>query len=481
MQRPNLRLIFTLSLLLQILAVSRVNAQQGQGTWSLKRCLEYAIETNITLQQSKLVQENNQIALKQVQASRYPSLNANAGYSLRFGRSVNPFTNDFETRDISSINYGAFASVDVFNGFRINNTIKRNALNLEASRLDYEAAVNDLGLNIASAYLSILLSRELLEASRIQLSTVQEQRDRTQKLVNAGTLPQRNLLELESQVATEEANFVTRQNQLNLSMLRLQQLLNLEPSATFQIEVPELIDPGTTIDVALPENIYRYAESTLPEIRSAQIQVQSADLAIQVAKSDRYPSLSFSGQLGSGYASGLNRTVGFTATTDVVPATINGQAVNLEFPGTRPVFEKYGFGSQLNDNFSYGLGASLQIPIYNKRQVQSSIEQSINSRKNASLQEALAKQTLRQTIEQAYLDVQASSSEWQQVNRQIESLLLTFENTQKQYDLGLVNSVDYLLARNNLDVARQNRIRIKYDYIFKSKILDFYQGKPINL
>lgn len=423
---------------------------QDDTRWTLEECLEYAKKTNIRLKQSRLNLQTSDINLKQAKEARMPSLGGNVNYGTNLGRSVNPFTNDFENRTIRSLNAGVGGNMTLFNGFSITNTIRQSEFDQQAAQKDVEDAENTLALNVAEGYLNVLLNQDLLDGQLLQLASTEEQRDRTARLVDAGTLAPASLYEIEAQVATEQTNVVTVRNQLEFSYLQLMQLLNLDPGMEFSVEDPELSAELTAMHPAVPDEIFRFAEGTQPNIQAADLRIQSAEKQIDIARAGSIPTLGFNYNAGSGWA-GSNSSLGVD----------------------RP------FGEQFENNFSYGFSFGLNIPIYSRRNVRSNIERAEIQRRNAEMEADFQRQQLRQIIEQSHLDAVSAFSQYQQVKKQIESLEIAFQNAEKQFNVGLINSVDYLLAKNNLDQARLNLIRQKYTYIFRVKVLDFYQGKAL--
>ncbi|MEZ4829491.1 MAG: TolC family protein [Bacteroidia bacterium] len=458
-------------------------AQEAQ-TWDLRKCLEYALESNISLKQAELNQLNNQIGLDQAQAARTPSFSFGANTTTNFGYSVNPFTNQFTSQAIQSLNGGLSSNMTLFNGFRISNTIKQAELDLNASELDLKQAQNDLALNVALAYLQILRSEENVKSAQLQVASTKEQHDRTAKLVRAGSLAQADLIQLESQIATDELALVNNQNQRELAYLNLMQILRLDPGQAFRIQVPELDDPGADFMDATTSEIYDIAEKNQPFIQSADVQVQSSALGIEIAKAGRMPSLTASAQVGSGYSSGRQQFTGETFdVTAPVNISVNGgetQPANITYPDQGRITETYTFGSQMVDNIGGNISINLNIPIYSRKQNLANIQRAELTLKNSQFSADLQRQQLEQTIQQAYVDAKSAYSSYLATQKQVAALELTFKNTEKQYNLGVVNSTEYLLAKNNLNRATNDLVRTKFDFIFRIKVLDFYQGKPLD-
>ncbi|MEZ4847225.1 MAG: TolC family protein [Bacteroidia bacterium] len=459
----------------------------AQGNiWSLKRCLDYAKETNITLQQAELNTQSSQIALTQSKAARMPNLNGNINGGNNFGYSVNPFTNQFQSQSIQSLNAGIGSNVTLFNGFRISNTIKQSQIDLNVNELNQKQAEYDLALNVTLAYLNILRNGEIVESAELQVNSTKEQLERTSKLVRAGSLAQADLIQLESQLATDELQLVNAQNQLAMSYLTLQQILRLDPNDAFGIEKPDLPDPELGLLKSSAYEIYQVAEATQPFIESADLNVKSAGLGIEIAKAGLRPSLTASANAGTGYASGRQIPVGTenkSVTTNVDVSINGGEVIPAEITTTQPslIYDSYSFQDQMIDNIGGSVSLSLNFPIYNRSQNKSNIQRSELALQNAQLIAESQRQLLEQTIQQAYLDAKSAYSSYTSTMKQVEALKLTFENTEKQFNLGVANSTEYLLATNNLNRARNDLVRNKFNYIFRTKVLDFYQGKPLGL
>ena len=422
---------------------------QRSDIWSLRRCLDYAKESNIQLKQAELNVKSSDILLKRAQALRLPNINFGTNLGLRFGYFVDPFTNRLELQNSQTVDAGLQSQVSLFNGFSISNSIKQGQIDLASDEAALAQQEYDLALNVTLAYLQILQQAEVLESARLQLGSTKGQRDRTAKLVKAGSLPQADLLLVESQIATEEINVINAENLLEMAYLSLQQILNLDPDDNFGIERLELSDPKSSFSIEPASEIYQFAEANQPGIRSADLAVQSASLGVDIANSDRIPSLGLFGSVGTGWSS------------------LRQEATDQNF------------SEQITQNRSGSVSLGLNVPIYNRRQVKTNIELAEIQMRNSQYTADLERQLLKQTIEQAYLDLRSAFTTYNSTIKQVEALELSFTNTEKQFNLGVVNSVDYLLAKNNLNRARFDLVRTKYTYIFQQKVLDFYQGKPI--
>ncbi len=458
---------------------SAVQAQSAR-IWNLKQCIDYALENNLRLKQSGLNLEASEINLAESKASRYPNLNFGTNYNFNFGRTIDVSTNEFRSENNQAMSLGLSSSVNLFSGFQTTNSIKQSEMDLLSSGLDLKQGELDLILQVTQAYLLILFNAEFLESAEVQLSSTVEQRDRTQKLVDAGSLARASLFELESQIATDELAVVNARNQLEMAHLSLQQLMTLDPAEPFGIEKPEVDAPRGGILSTRPSEVYTLAASSQPFIRSADLQVESAALGIKIAEGARYPRLSLSGNFNSFYSNRNRKLLQIVPVSIATPVLIDDVPSVLTLTSQQTQFaDRYGYFDQILDTRGSGIAIGLNVPIYNRRTVLSGIERAQVTYRNAKLGADIQRQTLRQTIEQAYLDVTQAFSTYMATQKQIDALQLTFENSDKQFNLGMINSVDYLIAKNNLNRARNDLVRNKFDFLFKTMILDFYQGKPI--
>ncbi|MGB0525469.1 MAG: TolC family protein, partial [Flammeovirgaceae bacterium] len=275
----------------------------GQESWSLEKCIEYALENNLSIKTNALNIQTNQEALTLAEHARYPSLNFSASHNYSWGRSIDPFSNSPITERIQSNNFSLGGSVTVYNGSQLKNSIKQSQLNIQSSEFDLEQSKNFIVLNLANAYMNILFGIENLANAQRQVQNLDEQIERTQKLVDAGVLPKNNLLDLQSQKATNELQAVQAENALAISRLNLKQLLQLPADEELQIVIPAIPDPNTNEVIPTSSAIYTTAESIQPQIKSADIQAESAELGIELAKANYLPSLNFQYSLNSGYSS----------------------------------------------------------------------------------------------------------------------------------------------------------------------------------
>ncbi len=423
----------------------------AQNSWSLQQCIDYALENNIQIQQQALNTEYNKNQVSQAKSDMLPNLNAGMSNNYSFGRSLNA-DNVYESVNSTQLNGYLSSNLTLFNGFTLQNTVDRYELDLQATMQDFQKAKDDLILNIVASYMEILFSEELVDIANAQIEVTQQQIDRTQQLVNAGSLARGALLEIEAQLAQEELNLVNRENSVQLAYLTLYQLLELPLSESFEVKEPLLPEIKANITMANSYDVFKNAINVRPEIKAAQLRVESAQKQLEIVKGNRYPTLSL----------GLNYNNQYY------------EIMSSDYP-------QKSFSDQLKSNSRYGVGLNLSIPIFNKFQIKNGIS-------NAQIQIAdyeyrlqLASNILRKDIEQAYTNALAALNRYVSSEKAVKSTEEAFRYTEEKFNVGMVNSVEYNQSKNNLTIAQSELLQAKYEYIFRAKILDFYNGIQIEL
>jgi outer membrane protein len=475
------------------LGVSVLVHVQAQQKYTLQQCITIALENNLQLRQLMLQVQTNQNVFEQSKWQRYPTLNFSGSQGLQSGRNIDPFTNQFVEQTVNFSNFSINTGVNLFNGYQQKNIIKQNQTNVLATQKDVESNRNALILNVASSYISVLNNQEQLEFARRQAETTRLQLDRTDRLVKAGSLSQINLYDIQSQLANDELSIVNAQNNIELSKLTLKQYLNLPASEVFEITPIALPAPSTTTPYdATLEQVYNAAIKYLPDLDAANLRIESAKTGIEIAKGAKLPSITLGGGLSSSFSSAApkQRFVGDGGASRVVDVPSTTRYVS--YGGfTVPVIEKvtvpsgaiqdFGYFDQLNFNRNASLSLSLRMPIFNGYQVKYRIANAMIQQKNLEYQAQIVQNQIRQTVEQAYYSMVNAAKRYEATSRQIESLELSFKAAELRFNAGAINATEYNIAKNNLDRSRASLIQAKYEYLFRTKILDFYQSKPISL
>lgn len=438
------------NIFLTILLFSFGLGLQAQEKWDLKKCVDYAKEHNISLQLKKLDSEIQKNNAKQTKYSLLPNLNGSSSFNRNWGRSENRETGTYTDINSKNASVALRSSVSLFEGFQKRNTIKQANIDLQAYLEDIEKTSNDISLQIASYYLDILFKKELLQVAKDQLKITQLQIERTEALVEAGTLPKGTLMEQKAQAAQEELTVVTSENNLNLSLLDLAQLLDLSSTEAFDIEMPILPVLNSGRSLLNPNSVYDIALTSLPEIKAANLRLESTEKGLSLAKSGLMPSLS----LNAGWSTDYSKLDGFSAAS---------------------------FGDQFKDRVNKYVGLSLNIPIFNGGVVNRNISNAKINIDRSRLNLDNTKNILRKEIQQAHANALASMKKYFSSETAVSSTEEAFRYTEEKFNLGLVNSVEYNQGKNNLLKAKSNLLQAKYEYIFRTKIIDFYNGVEISL
>lgn len=424
----------------------------AQNVWSLQKCIDYALENNIQIKQQQLNTQFYENQVGQAKANRLPNLNVQFGNDNSFGRSLT-YLNTYENVNSSSITGGAGTNFTIFDGFALSNTIDKQELDFQATLKDMQKAKDDIMLNIAGMYLEILFAEELELVSEAQLEVTKQQINRTQQLVDAGSLAKGALLEIEAQLAREELQLVNDKNRVQLSYLSLYQMLELPIAESFKIEKPSLPEIKSNYSTANSIDVFNNALNSRPEIQAAQLRVKSAEKDLEIAKGNHYPSLTFNANYYNLYNNKYTDRTG----------------------------EDIAFSDQLKNNGRSSLGLTLGIPIFNRFQVKYGISNATLQISDYQYRLQTASNTLRKEIEQAYTNALASLNRYMSSEKAVESMEEAFRYVEEKFNVGMLNSVDYNIQKSQLTSAQSQLLQAKYEYIFRTKILDFYNGIPIEL
>jgi outer membrane protein len=470
---------YVLSLTLFFGLLASISAQSK--VWTLEECISYALENNLQIQQNELSQKLADYDLKQAKYNILPDLNGFATHAYNFGQTIDPFTNQFANTQVRSNSFSLSSTFTIFNGFRNVNTVKRNQAQQKSAQFDLEKMKNDISLNIANSFLGILFNQELLNNAQAQLRITQQQIDRIRKQVEAGALPQGALKDIDAQFATEELNVVNAQNQLKLSKLNLEQILRLESSDQFEILSPNLSNFNGVKELISPGALYLSALETMPEIKSAEYNLFASTKGTQIARSSYMPTLSVSGSMGTGF-SGANREVtGFENPTIIETGDFTSGGERVLSSSATPVFKDKSFTDQFSDNENKSIRFSLAIPIFNKFSARIGVKRAKIQEQLADLNYETTKLALRQNIESAHNDAVAGLKRFKAAEKSVSALETSFAYTQERYNVGIINSFDFNNEKNRLINSQSELLQAKYNYIFSTKVLDFYQGGGISL
>jgi len=420
----------------------------AQEKWTMKDCIDYAMQNNITLKKSKLQRQSAAEDVKQSKAALLPSLSASTNQSLGYrpwqdsGTTTvtNGTVNTKVNKSYYNGSYGLNASWTVWNGGRNTNQVKLNALSEQQAELSEAETANSIQEKIAQLYVQILYLTEALNVDKASLETSQKNEERGREMVEVGKMSKADLAQLSAQRASDEYAIVEAQSQLATYKLQLKQLLELTDEQPFDIVVPQTSDTMALADIPSLMSIYEQALTTRPEMQNAQLTINSSDLSINVAKAGKLPTISMTGGFGTSTNSLSNK----------------------------------GWGNQLKTNFDASVGASVSLPIIDQRQTKTNIAKARIQKEQALLDLQDKQKQLYQTIEGYWLDAQTNQQKFRAATTTVESEQQSFDLLQEQFSLGLKNIVELMTGKDRLLSSQQNLLQSKYMTILNLQLLRFY-------
>lgn len=441
--------------LLIVLSVFFVHAQNNAEKWDLRKCVDYAMKNNISVKQAEVQARITAIQAKQLELFKYPSVSFNTNLGPQFGRSIDPTTNTYSNTELFAQSYGVQGGIQVYNWGRIKNGIAASQFNVQSALADVEKAANDVALNVAVYYLQVLASNENININKIQIQQTQARLNDTKKRVDAGALPELNLLELQSQLASDSTALMANINAFDQNVLALKALLNIDAAQPFVVDTPPIdkIPLENLLDL-MPEAVYKMALTNQPLQKSIDFKMKAAEKNILSTKAQLYPTISGSYSLGSTYNS---KAVNF----------LNGNKIQ--------------YFDQINQNFRQSLGLGIQVPIFSNGQIRSNYLQSKENLKAVQLQKDQADQTLKNNIYTAYTNAVAAMQKFYAGKKQVEAAEKVYEFSVKRYEIGLLGTLDLLINQNNMVKAKIQQLSNQYDYVFRMKLLEFYKGQGLKL
>lgn len=431
-----------------ILSLLIATGAEAQEKWSLRQCIDYAIEHNIEVKQQEVSRDEQKVELNTAKYSRLPSLNGSVSQSFGFGRTTSPIDNSYINMNTTGTSFGLNTDIPLFTGLQIPNNIALAKLNLKAATEDLNKAKEDISIQVTSAFLQVLFNEELCKVATQQVELSKEQYNRMQRMNEVGKTSTAELYEAKSRLAQDELSAVQAENNRKLALLDLSQLLELPSPEGFAILSPEST-AGFTV-LTSPEEVYNMAVISKPGILAARYRLEGSLKSIRIAQSSFYPQLSF----GAGINTGFN--------------TISGQEHNS-------------FGTQLNDNLYKSIGLTLSVPIFNRLATRNRVKTARLQHFNQSLQLDNAKKGLYKEIQQAYYNAVAAEAKYASSGTAMEAAQESFRLMSEKYEQGKATAVEYNESKTNLLKSTSDQIQAKFDYLFRTKILDFYKGEPLEL
>lgn len=418
------------------------------AAWTLDDCIDYALANNIDVRQQALTVEQNAVKLSTAQFSRLPDLNASLGYNVSFGRGTSA-DNIRRTETLQTGSLDISASMPIFQGLRINRQIRGSKLDLAAAGQDLARASEDVAVKVMTLYLQVLYSQEITGVAERQLALSTRQVTRSRELVATGKQPESALYESQALQANDALSLTQARNDLQLALLNLSQTLNRESAAGFNIITPtfDSLTLATLHRLGSAEAVYDYAAAHRPHIKAEELRLESSENAVRIARTALYPSLALRGGFGTGVYSSLNMD----------------------------------FWPQFDKNKSEFVGVSMSIPIFNRQTTRNNIRTAKIAVRSQQLAVLNAEQSLRKEIEQAWYNADAAYSKFQSAETALASARVAFGYEEQKAEAGRSTLFDFNDAKTRMEKAEAELTQAKFEFIFRSKILDFYRGEPLKL
>ena len=415
-----------------------VNAQQ---VWTLQACFDTAYIKNISLNQEQLSSQINNINLTKSKAAVYPNLNLSDVHSFTAGHVYDPYTTQYNPYHITDNTLALNSQVTLFNGYLLLNTVKQSKLNYQVGELDVEKTKNDIMLNVLAGFMQVLMDYEAIDVANAQVEATTTQTEQMEKFVKYGKNAELSLLQIQTQLAADKLTKVIAENQLQLDKVTLMQLMDVPVRNDFDIERLKLKDLFPEIPLTT-EEINKVSLSFLPQIKSAMLKTDAALYSLKMAQSGVWPKLTLGGTLQTGYNNSIS-------------------------------------SDEFKNNFAQALNVTLSIPIFNNLQVKSNVDIAKINLLNIQLNEQQTKNDVRKSIETAYTNEISAGKKLMATEEQMVLETRTYNDMEKKFVVGAIDATTFLIEKNNYNKVSMSLIQTKYDYVLKTKMVDFYLNKPL--
>jgi outer membrane protein len=476
-----------LSLIISVLHVA------AQDKWDLRRCVEYALANNISIKQSDIDSRTSKLIYEQSKWAQFGNANGSTSVGLNYGRSIDPTNNIYVNQQGLSQVYSLQVGITLFNWFALRRAVESNRFSFEAQRVNIDKIKNDVTLTVAAGYLSALLAKQQVSLAITKLDLTRRQLDNTRALVNAGSVPELNAAELEVQFATDTAAIITAQETYDIDNLQLKATLNLDAAAPFDLDTPPVESiPVEPIASLAPDVVYSIAIGTFPQQKMNDLRISAAEKGVEAFKGRLYPTLSAYGALGTNFFNDLRNVqvvgTGYQPTSAYAFNPITNSQDTVFGPTAKRVYNSQsfykawtGYGNQLSNNFGQQVGLQLTVPIFNGLTAKTNYKKSQLNVASAKLTKDNDLLSLKQGIYQAYYNAVASMEKYEANKKAVAVAEKSFDLATKRYNIGMLNTIDYLVNQNALFTARINMLSTQFDYVFRIKILEYYKGLGIKL
>lgn len=456
-----------------------VTGAKSQGTkLSLQQAIEIALKNNILTKQGELKMRSAEINLKQAKNNRLPYAEGGYNYGFNNGRSIDPFTNGYINQQLTSSNVNAQAGVPVFSGMELRNTIRQNEFAFATATMEWQQRKDELTLQVMLAFMQILNNEDALVLAKQQAEVSRQQVERLEIIAKEGATSPANLSDLKGQYAGDQLAIIAAENNISGSIVSLTQLLNIPYDASLQMDRVGFIDTIKMYD-ALPDEIYAAALQKLASVKASENKVRSDEMAVKVARASFYPTISLYGVLNTNYSSAamMNNYLGYTEVPGSDYVVVNGSNLPVITRKNNFSSQKISYSDQLNNNLSSAYGVSVRIPIFNSFRTRTNVKLAQYEAKNSKLVADNVKFQLRQAVEQAYINITNTFKRYTTLQSQAAAYTESFRIAGIRFENGVINSAEYLIAKNNLDRTNALIIITRYEHLLRKMVLDFYMGK----
>lgn len=458
----------------------------AQEKWDLRKCIDHAMANSITVKQAEAQAQLAQLTYRQSKMSKLPTLGGSINTSYRHGLNENPTTGTLESSDFVSGNIGVQSNYSIFNWGARKANIAADQLYAKADAIGVDKARNDIALLVANSFLQVMLRREQVRISEVQLGQSRAQLVNTRKLVNAGSQPELNAIQIEAQMARDTASLLEAQSLEQQALITLKAYLNIDLSTPFDIVAPKVESiPVDNISDLQPEAVYAVAEKTQPLQQMTALRIQGAQQTVKAARASMYPTLNAFGSLSSAYISQGKSAVivGIDPKSPTGAYVINSFGTFDTVFSPRPIYDvrNVSLPRQLKNNFGQAIGLSINFSIFNQYQSRTQWERAKINVRQAQLQDEQEKFNLKSNIYNAYQEAFAAYQKYNAALRSVDASERAFNISQKRYDIGLLGTLDYITTQSNLFRARIEAVSNQYDFVFRMKVLEFYKGQGLRL
>lgn len=480
------------TLLLLLLFIAGGLSAQSDDRWTLERAVEHALANNLQVRQLDNTAELTRLSLDRAKSLRMPNLSASTNVGAQFGRTIDPTTNTFDQQTIGFQGIQLNGGITLFQGGRIKNGIRQAELDYAAAKMDAKITSNNIGLQVANGYLNVVLFKEQLKNAEAQLQLTTDQLANTDALIEAGALPAAQRFDLLAQQAAAQRSVIDLENQVATAELGLKILLELDYNVPFEVVTPNInMSDEQLFENYVIEEVFLAARTTQPTVLAAELRKESTNLNTQLAKGQYLPTVSLFGSVSTNYSTAAkdfaNPTGGeppeFQFGTPV-PVQINGMEASLAtlepVGGTSPTFPTLGYGNQLDRNFGQSLGASINVPIYSQGRKKIDLQNARIQQDNAQLGVQQAENNLRNDVQLAMNNLMGAQQAYRAAETSMEAAQAAYDNAQRSFRAGTANSFDLVTTTNQLDQARTELTRTKYQLIFNRQVIRFYLGQGLS-